>query len=139
MNDLTAPPPPNPTKPQPHAHRLGRLKRWHVTALVAVLCLLAAQGTLDRAELSTLSAESLSSQPASTQPSILERFKRFVDLGAASAEVQSRMGQLAEVATRATTTLIDLAVVFVLQTAVFPIAFVWLFAYAFKSLLRMRV
>ncbi|MEZ5590875.1 MAG: hypothetical protein R3F53_09295 [Gammaproteobacteria bacterium] len=70
-------------------------------------------------------------------PSLLDKAKRFYRSAASTFDIDGRIEQYKAAATETSQYAINLAVVFVFQTIVFPMLFLWLLWQFSKSLLRL--
>lgn len=68
------------------------------------------------------------------KPGLLERARRAYDSAAASLDVDSRVQALSEAAARVSEHTVDLIVVFVIQTVLLPLLFLWLLVRLVKGL-----
>ena len=83
--------------------------------------------------------EELNEEPPdvpSPDESMMERFGKMLDEAAKAMDVRDQINQLQEQASNASEHIINLIVIFVLQTILLPIAFVWLFVEILKSIAR---
>ena len=71
--------------------------------------------------------------------SVWDRVKRSVDLSQLAAGARQRAEHYLEIATDARATVVSLTVVFVVETVVFPLVFLWLILIALKASVRCRL
>jgi hypothetical protein len=74
------------------------------------------------------------SLPRDPDQSILDRLGSFIDDSLASMNFVARLDQLKESVSRATENIINLIAIFVLQTIILPLVFIWLLIEALKGL-----
>lgn len=72
--------------------------------------------------------------PPVTEQSMMDRLSSAIDDSIASINVSERLSRLKENASNATEHIIDLIVLFVLQTIILPLAFFWLFVQVIKGI-----
>jgi hypothetical protein len=72
--------------------------------------------------------------PADEEQSLAERFGSLLDGSLEALDVRSRIEQLSQRVSNAVEQVINLIVIFVLQTIVLPLAFLWLFAEFLKAI-----
>jgi len=71
--------------------------------------------------------------PADSDQSIMERFNSAIDESLAAVNVSRRLENLKESASNATEHIVDLIVLFVLQTIILPLAFLWILVQFLKG------
>jgi hypothetical protein len=72
--------------------------------------------------------------PSSDDKSIMDRLGSMIDESMASINISERLAILKENASKATEHIIDLIVLFVLQTIILPVALLWLLIQVFKGI-----
>lgn len=72
--------------------------------------------------------------PADSEQSIMERLNSAIDDSLAAVNVSRRLDNLKESASNATEHIIDLIVLFVLQTIILPVAFLWILVQFLKGI-----
>jgi hypothetical protein len=73
-------------------------------------------------------------EPEGADGSLLDRLGSMIDASVESIDVGGRIDRLKESASNASEHIIDLIVIFVLQTIILPLAFLWLFVEGLKRL-----
>lgn len=68
------------------------------------------------------------------EPSILDRLGNFIGNSIASLRVSDRLARLRESASNASEHIVNLIAIFVLQTIILPLLFLWLFAQGLKAI-----
>lgn len=71
--------------------------------------------------------------PSADDRSIMDRFNSMIDESLASVNISDRLANLQENASKAAEHIIDLIVLFVLQTIILPLAFLWLLVQMLKG------
>ncbi len=87
-------------------------------------------------EMTTQDIEGMSEEveaPAESDQSIMERFNAAIDESLAAVNVSRRLDTLKERASNATEHIVDLIVLFVLQTIILPLAFLWVLLQLLKG------
>ena len=79
-------------------------------------------------EQTTSEVEAIESNVEPVEPSMLESMKQMLDRTAQSVDVRKRVGEMRERLATATEDLINLVAIFVLQTIVLPLLFLWVLA-----------
>ena len=74
------------------------------------------------------------SLPEDPDPSIIDRLGSFIDDWLASINFVARLEQLKESVSRAAENIVNLIAIFVLQTIILPLAFIWLLVEALKGI-----
>lgn len=120
--------------------------RFAVPALIIATNLvfdtfLAAEQTAAVQALEATSAEIESANEGLTPPpdsddSIVDRFGNWLDQSLDALDVEARMEALGERVSKATEHIINLIVIFVLQTVIMPLLFLWLLAEGLKAIAR---
>ncbi len=88
-----------------------------------------------RQEVAEVEKNAPAPQSAASSPSLLEQAKRLYESARDGLDVRERMARLSAVATQATESTIELIVIFVFQTILFPLLFLWLLAKLVRALL----
>ncbi len=74
--------------------------------------------------------------PPTADDSIMDRFGNWLDQSLDALDVEARMEALGERVSKATEHIINLIVIFVLQTVIMPLLFLWLLAEGLKAIVR---
>jgi len=85
-----------------------------------------------RSEIEALDAETSAS--ADTERSIMDRLGAMIDESLESIDVTDRLPQLKDSVSNASEHIVNLIVIFVLQTIILPLAFLWLFVESLKGI-----
>lgn len=88
-------------------------------------------------EATTSNIEELNQETQSVsadEPSILDRLGNFIGNSIASLRVSDRLARLRESASNASEHIVNLIAIFVLQTIILPLLFLWLFAQGLKAI-----
>lgn len=79
-----------------------------------------------QANISQISSEQIASYETDKEEDLIDRAKRFFDSASKSISINDRLEKYKEVAADATKHAINLIVVFVIQTIMFPLLFLWI-------------
>lgn len=88
-------------------------------------------------ETTTADIEELNEEPqaaSTTDQSLMDRLGEMIDSSLESMQVRERLGQLKESASRASEHIVSLIAIFVLQTIILPLVFLWLFVEGLKGI-----
>lgn len=83
-------------------------------------------------EIEEFNRDEAASIPGTEDPSLIERLGDMIDTSMRQLDVSGRIERLRESASTATEQIIHLIVIFVLQTIILPLAFLWLFVEGLK-------
>ncbi|UCG71594.1 MAG: hypothetical protein JSV45_10015 [Chromatiales bacterium] len=96
----------------------------------------AAVAALEATSAEIESANEELSPPPAPDDSIVDRFSNWLDQSLDSLDVEARMEALGERVSKATEHIINLIVIFVFQTIIMPLLFLWLLAEGLKAIAR---
>ena len=85
-----------------------------------------------RIEIEAINEESAVEEPAPTDQGVIERLGSLLDNSIASMNVSERLEQLGDRVSNASEHIVNLIVIFVLQTIILPLVFLWLFVELLK-------
>lgn len=80
-----------------------------------------------------------SERPVTGETSLLERAQRMVDSAASSMDVQGYIERYKAAASDASEHAINLIVIFILQTMLLPLLFLWALVRLFRNLMRLEL
>jgi hypothetical protein len=85
-------------------------------------------------EIEEFSSQESLPETATTEPSLMDRLGEMWDSSLQQLDVSGRIDRLKESASSASEQIINLIVIFVLQTIILPLAFLWLFVEGLKAI-----
>lgn len=85
-----------------------------------------------RIEIEAINEEATAEEPTPEDQGVIERLGSFLDSSIASMNVSERLDQLRDGVSNASEHIVNLIVIFVLQTIILPLVFLWLFVELLK-------
>jgi hypothetical protein len=107
--------------------------RFAVPVLIVGTTLISDAFLVSEQQAATAILESTTADPT-TEQSLMDRLGEMIDESLESMQVRERLTQLKDSASRASEHIVSLIAIFVLQTIILPLAFLWLFVQGLKGI-----